>query len=230
MQNPGNRGMNGIHDMGGMHGFGDVDIEDDAAFHADWERVVYAMDRVLRSQGFASVDEKRHAIERMAPADYLTATYFERWIAALETLATEKNVVTDEELDAAIQEVLDSGDEAVPTREDSDIAARAREAFEADAAYDREPQPPRFESGDDIRVRNMHPSGHTRCPRYARRARGTIDRIHGTYVFPDANAHGEEEAEPLYSVAFTAEELWGSDRESDDIVYIDLWESYLEAI
>ena len=233
--------MDGVHDMGGMHGFGPVDVEDDAAFHADWERVVFAIDRVLRSQGVFEIDEKRHAIERMDPDAYLAATYFERWLAAHETLLVEHGVLDEDEIEARVRAIED-GDEgevedepgsaadATPPEGGADgIAATFREAFESPAAFDRDPQEPRFEAGDAVVVRNRHPAGHTRSPRYARRARGRVDEVHGTFVLPDANAHGEEAAEPLYAVSFDAAELWGEDREGPGTVSIDLWERYLDA-
>lgn len=223
--------MNGIHDLGGMDGFGAVDVDDDAQFRGDWERLVFALDRIIKTEGIYNIDEKRHAIERMNPAEYLAATYFERWLDALETLVIEKDFISEDEL-AARQEATAATEESealVPERYDEEIAGRVRKVFETAAAFDRELQEPRFAEGESVRVRNIHPMGHTRCPRYARRAIGDIAEYHGTFVFPDANAHSEERAEPLYGVAFPAAELWSSDTENPaDIVHIDLWEPYLE--
>jgi nitrile hydratase len=221
--------MDGIHDMGGMHGFGSV-LDDDAQFHAEWERAVYGMDKVVKAEGLFNIDEKRHAIERIDPAEYLDATYFERWLAALETLLVERDHVTAAELAAARERVAgtDDADAAVPEREDEALVRAVREAFRTDADFEREGPEPSFGTGDAVRVRNDHPEGHTRCPRYVRRTEGEVVSVHGTHVLPDASAHGEERAEPLYSVRFEAAELWGPDREADDAVHVDLWESYLE--
>jgi nitrile hydratase len=221
--------MDGVHDMGGMHGFGPVP-DDDAEFHAEWERVVYGMDKIAKAEGAFNIDEKRHAIERMDPADYLRSTYFERWLDGLERLLTEKGYVTEAELEAArerIDRVADP-DAAVPEREDEALVRAVREAFATDSDFERDGPEPSFDAGDRIVVRNDHPEGHTRCPRYVRRAEGEVVSVHGAHVLPDASAHGEERAEPLYTVGFTAEELWGPDREADDTVHVDLWESYLE--
>lgn len=224
--------MNGVHDMGGMHGFGAVDVEDDAQFHADWERVTFAVDKVLRSQGLVNVDEKRHAIERLDPATYLGSSYFERWIAAWETMLVEEGLATEDEIRAALAAVEAAADPvaAVPDRRDPDLVEETRSSFESDASFDREPQEPRFDAGDEVVVRNVHPEGHTRCPRYVRRARGDVETVRGTFVCPDESAHGNEDvAEPLYSVRFRADELWGPDAETDDdSVYVDLWERYLD--
>ena len=223
--------MNGVHDMGGMHGFGPVDTGDTAQFHADWERLVFAMDKAVKAQGIVNIDQKRHAVERVGHAEYLRSTYFERWMAALEILLTEEGYLTTDELETRRDMALAAEDptDVVSNRTDPDLAARIREAFESEASFDRDPTDPAYEEGETVRVRNIHPEGHTRCPRYARRARGEIATFRGTFVYPDANAHGEERAEPLYTVAFDAAELWGPDAENpDDTVHIDLWEPYLE--
>jgi nitrile hydratase len=223
--------MNGVHDMGGMHGFGPVPVEDDAPFHADWERLVFGLVRVTRSEGVYDVDESRHGIERMDPAAYLNATYFERWLASLERNATEAGVLSAAEIEAAFERALarDDPSELVPESENPAIATRMRETFEQPASFDRPGADPQFDAGERVRVRNDHPAGHTRCPRYVRRATGEVDASHGNHVFPDASAHGEERTEPLYTVAFEADELWGANAETpDDTVHIDLWEPYLE--
>lgn len=223
--------MDGVHDVGGMHGFGRVPVDDDARFHADWERLVFAIDHIEGAQGISNIDEKRHAIERMEPAAYLSASYFERWLAALETLLVEKDVVSEDALAAAVREhegaeidlPLEDG-----TGQRDEIARRVREVFEQPAAYDRPEREPEFESGDRVRVRNIHPAGHTRCPRYVRGATGRIESVQGTYVYPDENAHGDEGARPLYTVAFDAGDLWGPDAErAEDTIHVDLWEPYL---
>lgn len=221
--------MNGVHDMGGMHGFGPVPA-DDAQFHADWERVVYGMDKIVKAEGAFNIDEKRHAIERMDPAEYLGSSYFERWLDAMERLLTEKGYVTEAELADARERLAaaEDPDTAVPEREDEALVRAVREVFETDSNFEREGPDPSFDTGDRVVVRNAHPDGHTRCPRYVRRTEGDIVSVHGTHVLPDASAHGEERAEPLYTVGFSAAELWGPDREADDVIHVDLWESYLE--
>jgi nitrile hydratase len=215
--------MNGVHDMGGDHGFGAVPVDDTAGFHTDWERTVYGMDKLAKATGLFNIDEKRHGIERMAPADYLGSAYFERWLDALERLAVEKGVVTEADLEAARE-----GAES-PASTNPELVSLIREGFETPSDFERSGAVPEFEVGDDVRVRNINPEGHTRCPRYARRARGEIHDLHGNHVFPDESAHGEEAARPLYTVAFEATELWGPDAEAaSDTVHIDLWEPYLQ--
>jgi nitrile hydratase len=90
--------------------------------------------------------------------------------------------------------------------------------------------PPRFKPGDPVRARNMHPIGHTRLPRYVRGKAGVVQRHHGGFVFPDTRAHGlGDQPQHLYNVRFDGAELWGAEDPPRDAVYLDLWESYLEA-
>ncbi|MGH7278180.1 MAG: SH3-like domain-containing protein [Candidatus Rokuibacteriota bacterium] len=91
------------------------------------------------------------------------------------------------------------------------------------------PVPPRFKPGETVVTRNIHPLGHTRLPRYARGRRGVVDRDHGVFVFPDTHALGQgPRPQPVYSVRFTAQELWGPEASPRDVLYIDLWDDYLE--
>lgn len=88
---------------------------------------------------------------------------------------------------------------------------------------------PRFRPGDHIVVRNIHPMGHTRLPRYMRGKRGIVDRDHGVFAYPDTNAHGGgEKPQHVYSVRFTARELWGDAASDRDSLYIDLWDDYMD--
>ncbi|HEY6875669.1 MAG TPA: nitrile hydratase subunit beta [Candidatus Dormibacteraeota bacterium] len=191
--------MNGVHDMGGMHGFGPLEIEhNEPVFHHKWEGVVRAM--MARTNGrYYNLDEFRHAIERMPAEDYLKASYYERWLHAVETLLNEKGVIT-------------TGNTA-PTIERHKAPAIT----------------PHFQPGDRVVTHNMHPHGHTRLPRYARGRRGTVRKVYGPFQLPDANAHGDHDRwEPCYAVEFEARELWGAEAGARDRVCIDLWESYLE--
>ena len=218
--------MDGIHDLGGMHGFGPVE-RDDAQFHEDWERVALALSKLLQAQGLFTVDEKRHAVERIPPERYLADTYFERWLDSLELLIEEHGVASAEEIQAELDRVLD-GDEAVPERTDAELAASIRESFEGPHLKGHAAEDPAFAPGDAVIVKNQHPQGHTRVPRYARRSRGTVDQVFGTFPLPDAVVHGDGHAEPVYKVRFSARELWGDEYPETDSVTLDLWESYLE--
>ena len=207
--------MNGVHDMGGMDGFGAIPLEaDEPVFHAEWEKRMYAIAMTLARQ-FRNTDEFRHAIERIPAPVYLASSYYERWLNAMMTLLVEKGKVSRDE--------LTSGD-AAPV-----AAAQPAEQFRGDSAAVRRRRA-RFRVGDRVVARNINPSGHTRLPRYVRGKRGTIESDWGTEVFADSNAHNAGAREQhVYSVAFTARELWGDDAPARDTLRIDLWEDYLEA-
>jgi nitrile hydratase len=225
--------MNGIHDVGGMHGLGPVPVDADEAFHADWERRVYGTNKLVRGQGLYNVDEFRHARERIPPVDYLRNTYFEQWAEAIELLLTEKGVLTGDAIEGRLAELDHSEDpEDVDPEPDDDererLLALAEESFSGGAPADYEHRDPRFEAGDRVRVRNLNPGGHTRVPGYTRRAAGEVRKHLGTFPLADAAARGEEVLEPLYSVRFSARELWGEEYVETDAVNVDMWESYLE--
>ncbi len=222
--------MNGVHDLGGMDGFGPVVRErNEPLFHADWERRVFGMMLATMGQGFYNLDEIRHSIERMAPAHYLGSTYYEHWLAGLERILGEKGRLTSTEIETRLAELTAAAPAPLPERNDSTLADRLGQAVYAGAPSSRGKGKPRYRAGAAVRVINMNPSGHTRCPRYVRGARGIIEHVHEKHIFPDAHAHARgERPEVLYTVAFEATELWGKDAEGRGRIYVDLWESYLE--
>jgi nitrile hydratase len=221
--------MDGVHDMGGMHGFGPIE-RDEAAFHAQWEKRVYALfgTAFRRGMGPRNIDAARHALERLQPSTYLQSSYFERWLAALEASLVEEGVLDQASIDARTR--LYQQDSGAPPQTRSDLPAGAPEQAPR-RAYQPETDgaAPLFAPGDNVFTRNIHPAGHTRLPRYARGKHGVIDRVHGIHPFPDTNAHGlGPQPHPLYSVRFEASELWGPSAEGQGSVYLDLWERYLE--
>lgn len=223
--------MNGVHDLGGMQDFGRVEREDnEPVFHADWERRVYAISRAMRAAGLSNIDEGRHAIERMDPAEYLASSYYARWLTGRTQLLVEKGVIDESELEKRtgfFEEHPDADATAAVSKQA--LAAMTPRPVLVDEGYEREPvAPARFSPGDRVITRVTQPKGHTRLPRYARGKHGVIERLHGTHVFPDTNAHGlGEQPQPLYSVRFDAVELWGDTAEPRQTVNIDMWESYL---
>ena len=217
--------MNGVHDMGGLQDMGPVRYEkDEPVFHAPWEGRVYAIDRSLRFIGKWNVDAWRHQIESLPPADYLRMTYYERWLRVNEQLALKHGLITQQELETGAP---DPG---------SAKATPALTAAIADPLLGRglpssvDPTVrPQFKVGQHVRARNMNPAGHTRLPRYARGKLGVVTRDHGVYVFPDTNAHFlGEKRQHVYSVRFSARELWGADASRRDSVHLDMWDDYLE--
>lgn len=224
--------MNGVHDLGGMHGFGPVPYEkDEPVFHAIWEGRLYGLRRALAVPLFRSTDDFRYALERLEPARYLASSYYERWLAVVERALVEKGLVTAGEIEARTAHYQQDPEAPVPRREDPQLVERAIAATYRRQSLDRENgAAPRFAVGDRVAARNVHPQGHTRLPRYARGKRGVIVRIHGIHDFPDTLALGlGANPQTVYSVRFEAGELWGESAEPNAAVYLDLWDSYLEA-
>jgi nitrile hydratase len=220
--------MNGVHDLGGMHGFGPiVREENEPLFHAAWEARVRAIATRTRELGYYNIDAFRSGIERMAPAHYLRASYFERWLATVETNMIEGGFLTGDELDARTEWLRRHPDTPLPRHPTAEPVQHVAQ----DEIQETSPpqETPRFAVGDVVLTRNVHPTGHTRLPRYARGKRGVVERSHGAQTFPDTNAHGlGENPQPLYTIRFDARELWGESAEPRQTVALDLWESYLE--
>jgi len=221
--------MNGVHDLGGMHGFGPVEREEhEPPFHGHWEAVVVAINNASRAQRVFNIDEFRHGIERMDPVHYLDSPYFEHWLDGITRLYIEKGVVDADELArrfAFFKERPEAPALAAVTGSLPPPGARPPGARGAVRTSDATP---RFAPGDPVYTRASGPAGHTRLPRYARGKRGSVHACHGIHVFPDTNAHGRgEQPQPLYSVRFEARALWGEDAEPNQRLYLDLWESYL---
>ena len=83
-----------------------------------------------------------------------------------------------------------------------------------------------FAPGDQVRTSRADPPHHTRLPRYARGATGTVVELQGTHPLPDDRARGlAPPPEPVYAVRFAASDLFG---EGEHTVTVDLWHSYLQ--
>ena len=217
--------MNGVHDMGGMHGMGPIEHEaNEPVFHAPWEGRSFALNLAAAMLRKWNLDARRHQIELIPPEEYLRMSYYERWIARLEQLLVKTGVVTRQELETGSP--APGSPKATPA-----LTADQVPAFPSAGALAKRnvPVPPQFSVGQRVRARNIHPIGHTRLPRYARGKLGVIHLDHGVYVFPDTNAHFlGEKPQHVYSVRFAARELWGELASPKDSVYLNLWDDYLE--
>ena len=209
--------------MGGQHGFGPVLPEPEGSpFHADWEARAHAL--VLASPTRGNIDSGRFQRESIPGPTYLAMTYYERWFEALCQMLLKDGYVSPEE--AAAGHADPAAAKATPRLAAADVPkALARQgSYLRDAAAG-----PVFAVGDRVRARNLNPKGHTRLPRYARGKVGVVERHHGAHVFPDVHAYGGgDDPRHLYTVRFTARELWGPDASDRDSVSLDLWEPYLE--
>ncbi len=215
--------MNGIHDMGGMHGMGPIQPEkNEPVFHTAWEGRAFALSMAV--DGDWTGDAERHQSELIPPAEYLRMSYYGRWVTSLVELMTKTGMVTRAEIESgkAMEGTSKAGHVLTAAEVPAMIAAGAPKSRNVPAA-------PHFRPGQRVRARNMHPIGHTRLPRYARGKVGTIERDHGVFVFPDTNAHFlGEKPQHVYSVRFAARELWGEQAAPRDSVYLALWDDYLE--
>ncbi|MEM1344374.1 MAG: nitrile hydratase subunit beta [Pseudomonadota bacterium] len=233
--------MNGIHDMGGLHGFGPVEVEvDEPVFHTRWGARVYAMTQVIDTTGVWNLDEHRHEIELMTPQAYILDGYYGRWLFAMESILTRKNILDKAEIDRRVADI-EAGAETTPVTtpaatpatktgrnwpltEDQKIRWGAwRHEKDAEIV-------PRFAVGDRVRVRNLHPEGHTRLTSYIRGKTGEVAIVNAqAWVLPDTRAHNAgENLQPVYNVAFPASEVWGPQAEANVMVNVDLMEDYLE--
>jgi nitrile hydratase len=220
--------MNGVHDMGGQQGFGPVQPElNEPVFHAHWERQAMGLTVLMGGCGQWNLDQARSTRESLPPSLYLSSSYYQIWIEALERLMLARGLVNAEELHAGAM-----SSPALPVRvltEDQVDTAMAR----GTSAERPVRGPARFELGQRVRARQMHPSGHTRLPRYVRGHVGSVQAVRGVHVLPDHHTTHpptpeSDQGEWLYTVVFDARDLWGPQADPTVSVSVDAWESYLE--
>ena len=204
--------VDGIHDLGGRQGFGPVEVEpDEPVFHQAWEGRVFGLAGLALASGGFNTPMFRHAIERMEPGHYLASSYYEHWLTAVTTLLAEASIVSTQELGGVPT--------SLPVRVSADDVDTAPPAAQ-----------PRFAVGDGVVVRDVQFGGHTRCPAYVRRRRGTIVRVDVRAPVPEIEAHvGDRVLEQTYTVRFDAGELWG-DGQRGVTIHVDLYERYLEPV
>jgi nitrile hydratase subunit beta len=220
--------MDGVHDMGGMHGFGPIlEPGGELAYHERWEPRIFAIQMLVGLEGLGAGPGGRPVREEMEPDEYLAASYYERWLFSAERRLQRKGTLAPGEVER-MMERLEAG-EPVPTHQDPAMAERILADLTAVYPMDPPPQGVRFATGQRVRVKRMHPPGHTRCPRYVRGATGVIEAVRGADRLPDRTVYGDTVApEPVYSVGFRSEDLWGPDEETPWTVLLDMWDSYLE--
>jgi len=215
--------MDGVHDMGGMDGFGKVEPEpNEPAFHAPWEGRVLAMQRSMGYAGAWHIDAARFAQEQLRPQVYLTASYYQRWALGLEKNLVDRGFAGADEIAAG--HALRPGKPIARKLTPDVVKGLTRGSF-----YRQAQGPARFKPGDKVRTKNLHPATHTRLPRYARGRVGVVELVHGCHAFPDAVAIDRgDDPQWLYTVVFDGRELWGADADPSVTVSIDAFEPYLE--
>jgi nitrile hydratase subunit beta len=217
--------MDGIHDMGGMDGFGNVEPEpNEPVFHEEWEGRVLAMNRAMGATGSWTIDMARFSREQLRPSVYLAASYYQRWFLGMRQMLLDRGLIDADELVAG--HALRPGKPLArgPFTANDVSRVMTRRKFDRPA-----PAPARFTIGDRVRARNIHPPTHTRLPRYVRGHAGVVERVHGCHVFPDAAARGRgENPQWLYTVVFESRELWGLDADPTVTISIAAFEPYLD--
>jgi len=239
--------MDSVHDMGGFDNMGEIDTspENSKSFDLDttWEELVFPLLPILYGQKEFNFNTNRYTIEKvMDPVYFLEAPYYEHWLAGIETMLAENGTIDTKEYQARIDEIKESDDpdSFIPEYNNPEITDAAITVIEEGTAerwrQETDPEDTQFDVGDEVTVKNIHPTGHTRCPRYVREKTGEIIEIMGTQTLPDKRAHVDgfgkyTEPEPVYHVRFDSEEVWGDEyehAEGNETIIISLYESYLK--
>jgi nitrile hydratase subunit beta len=215
--------MNGIHDMGGMQGMGPIEYEEkEPVFHAQWEGRVLAMTRAVTATGKLK-GGLRPPIESLTAFEYLRMSYYEKWLTSLTVRVVASGSLTRAEIENG--HTAEGSAKSVPALPVADVPAFMRRI----PPMRKDEVAPRFQIGQHVRARNINPVTHTRLPRYVRGKAGTIERDRGVATLPDTNLYGlGEKPQHVYSVRFSARELWGDQAAVQDAVYVELWDDYLE--
>lgn len=215
--------MNGIHDMGGMHGMGPIEYDPhEPVFHDPWEGRAWGIMRATSRYGRGRWGNSRFDLERIPPADYLRMSYYERWFTMVVNRLLGSGLISGDEL---------ASGKADPSRPAPELPPPDARPLTASAARQNSTARPRFRIGQRVRGRKINPVGHTRMPRYTRGRVGRVVRYNGVFALQDTDAQGlllDRPPQQVYTVQFTARELWGDEASSRDTVHVDMWEDYLQ--
>jgi nitrile hydratase subunit beta len=220
--------MDSIHDLGGAQGFGGASPAQpgEPVFTEPWEGRAFGLSLVSMRLSGTNLQAFRHAMERLHPLDYLADGYYGRWLNGAESLLVDSGILAPGAVDSRARRLRgeEVAEPPAPTPHKPDYQPTAAGNLRQ---VDAEPG---FAVGQRVGVRDLHPLGHTRLPRYVRRRTGTVEMLHQPEVFPDTHAHFEgENPQHLYSVRFESRELWGEEAEPFSLS-VDLFEQYLEPV
>ena len=228
--------MDGVHDMGGMHGFGPI-VRDELSYHEKWEVRVHAISNALAAGGGG-----RYALETLEPATYLGSSYYKRWLLARVNTLVAAGSITAVELAAAVANFKSDPQAKMPENDFAAYKKACAAVTETRRKHGDSPFPPgsgskhaaiptetRFEVGDQVRTKTVHPAGHSRLPRYVRGRLGVVIGLYRPQEFQDHEPLSDHiGSQPMYAVRFDGEELWGEQAEANSSVVLDMWEAYLE--
>ena len=215
--------MDGIHDLGGRHGFGKIDVnEKEVQFHEPYEGRVRSIVNAMTQAPDWSIDWFRHCRELISPTDYLTRPYFDQWVQTYAAMLVNSELATVDEL--ATGKSVSAVDGFPPPLNAEQARATVLKARRFDAEVSAKPC---YRSGDKVQTITKVTNGHTRLPGYARGHTGIVIAHHGAHIYPDGMAVNEKRHEHLYTVEFAMDQLWPEVTDSTDTVTLDLWETYL---
>ena len=219
--------MDGIHDMGGMHGFGKVEPEqDEPVFHAPWEGRCLALNRAMGAIG-AWTHRRGPRRHRELAAGCLFGELVLRQMGAAvwKTWSSPAALPAPTKLPPATR--CDHGNRLDAQTHSGRRAAHAdARLFRSPAASGRRASSSATACARKISIRQTH----TRLPRYARGHVGVIEAIRGCHVFPDSRSRTARGENPqwLYTVLFDGRELWGEAGDPTLKVSIEAFEPYLD--
>jgi len=209
-----------------MDGFTIPDRDQGRVMKEEWERQVWGLNFAVSGlPGYSTGG--RAGRERIPPELYLSMPYYARWLYRAEKSLLAGGFVTEAELanpDGAI--TMLNIPNFQPSNPDETLAyLSSDDSSELEAKV-----PPLFVVGDAVMVKNEHPAGHTRVPRYVRGHRGVVHHHHGVHEFQDDIAKGQDVGQQhLYTIMFTGPELWGSRAHPKDRIYAELWDCHLQS-
>lgn len=227
--------MNGVFDLGGTDGLGPIDPPDDEpVFRAEWEKAVFPMFAALFRAGWFGIDEFRHGIELMDPAQYLKAPYYEHWLHSFEHYGITKGHIDEDELERRTRYYLENPHAPLPDHDQNPELVDFVDAVVPTGAPAARPTDKlaRFKVGDRVRMSSVIPFGHTRIAGYVRGRIAEVVNHRGSFIYPDSAGNGRgEDPEHLYTLRFDAKELWGEKyADSNSSTYFDAWDPYLELV
>lgn len=227
--------MNGVFDLAGTDGMGPVENDKgtEPVFRAEWEKAAFSMFAQGARAGLYNIDQFRHCVEKMEPGEYLLSNYYEHWTHALEHFCQEHGLFDAAELRDRIEFYTENPDAPLPDRKDPEIIEFVNNAIATGFPASRDNhKTPVFTVGDIVRVAGDSPTGHTRRARYIRGKTGTVTAAAGSYIYPDTAGNGLGDCpEHVYTVKFTARELWGEETgDPAASIYFDVWEPYISYV
>ena len=218
--------MDGVHDMGGMHGFGPIE-RDELSYHDEWEARVHAVSTAMAAPGGG-----RFSLEALDPAEYLGSSYYKRWLLARIHTLLAAGIITADEFSAAVARYATDPAAALPADDHEAYAKASAKPGPSDTSAPVPPasvSPYRFKVGDQVVARTIHPEGHTRLPRYVRGRKGEVIHSYRRQGFQDHESMSDHVGDqPVYAVRFAGTELWGDQAQANSSVVLDMWEAYLD--